>query len=111
MGRKRSPTYNKLAADSKMMQLENEILDFESKILKHARNPDDANALESIIHEIVERVMERHQIDKNDLAIKSEIISLVSYNLRKYERAYEEAHKQSITHPQPLKQVPAASSA
>ena len=40
--------------------------------------------------------MERHQIDKNDLAIKSEIISLVSFNLRKYERAYEEAHGQKI---------------
>ena len=38
--------------------------------------------------------MERHQIDKNDLAIKSEIISMVSYNLRKYERAYEAAFKQ-----------------
>ena len=42
---------------------------------------------------IVADVMERHQLDKNDLAIKSEIISMVSQNLREYERAYEEGEE------------------
>lgn len=71
--------------------LENEILDFEAKILRRAVDDDDKEALETIVHRVVEEVMDRHKLDKNDIAIKSEIISRVSTDLRRYERKFIKA--------------------